>query len=134
MYICSIKLLTKEPEKVCSECLSKQFRFSLRIYATCNSRGIAGTLTFLPADSFWTNKTSGILPCTAAMTQNQSPGTAGTTQRPHARSSPAVLSPPPWAVVPLFPCLQTPFDGLHIRDLLFFFYFFFLSFCDLQLC
>ena len=27
------------------------------------------------------------------------------------------------AVVPLFPCPQTPFDGLHIRDLLFYFIF-----------
>ena len=89
MYICSIKLLTEEPETVCSECLSKQFRCSLRII--CNSRGIAGT-DFSSGQTV--DKTFGIIPCTAQMTQNESPGTAGTTQRRNPGSSPAVLGPP----------------------------------------
>ena len=32
MYLCLIKLLTKEPKTECSECLSKQLLCSLRIY------------------------------------------------------------------------------------------------------
>ena len=105
MYLCSIKLLTKELETVCSECQSKQFWYSLRIYPMQlvthgEKRGLWLFFQWIPSGQT-VGKTSGILSCTAAMTQNQSPATAGTTQRQNPLTkiweinSPLCTPPPP---------------------------------------
>ena len=115
-YLCSIKLLMKDSKTVCSKCMSKQFRCSLRIYLYHGEyRGLWLVFQWIPS-----GQTVKPLVFYTGMTQNQSPGTAGTMQKRNHSSSPAVLCPSPWvgAMVPLFPYPQTPFDGLHIRDLL----------------